>query len=130
MNALRIALGIFSGKNILNFGAQKRLRAFLSPIFMERGLNRERQLPRWFPAETAARRVDSYAFSREKGIEIIFPNKGFPPRGEGFCSSQTVKIDFLLKKSLLSDTLKITNLIRRNETDHGCKNACPVENTV
>ena len=120
------ALSMFSGKIILNFGVQKCLRAFLNPIFTGRG----RELPRWFPAETAARRVDSYAFSREKGIEIIFPNKGFPPRGEGFCSSQTVKIDFLLKKSLLSDTLKITNLIRRNEADHGCKNACPVENTV
>lgn len=130
MNALRIALGIFSGKIILNFGVQKRLRAFLNPIFTGRGRDGKRQLPRWFPAETAARRVDSYAFSREKGIEIIFPNKGFPPRGEGFCSSQTVKIDFLLKKSLLSDTLNITNLIRRNEADHGCKNACPVENTV
>ena len=27
------ALGIFSGKIILNFGVQKRLRAFLNPIF-------------------------------------------------------------------------------------------------
>ena len=36
MNTLRIALGIFSGKIILNFGVQKRLRAFLNPIFMER----------------------------------------------------------------------------------------------
>ena len=128
--AAACALAMFSGKIILNFGVQKRLRAFLNPIFTGRGRDGKRQLPRWFPAETAARRVDSYAFSREKGIEIIFPNKGFPPRGEGFCSSQTVKIDFLLKKSLLSDTLKITNLIRRNETDHGRKNACPVENTV
>ena len=32
-NARRAALGIFSGKNILNFGVQKRLRAFLNPIF-------------------------------------------------------------------------------------------------
>ena len=32
-NALRIALGIFSGKNFYNFGVQKRLRAFLNPIF-------------------------------------------------------------------------------------------------
>ena len=30
-----------------------------------------------------------------------------------------------MKKSLLSDTLNITNLLRRNEADHGCKNACP-----
>ena len=33
MNALRVALGIFSGKIFLNFGVQKRLRAFLNPIF-------------------------------------------------------------------------------------------------
>ncbi len=102
------ALAMFSGKIILNFGVQKRLRAYLNPIFMERGRNRERQLPRWFPAETAARR-------------------GKPSCGKLI---SVVKVDFLLKKSLLSDTLNITNLIRRNEADHGCKNACPVENTV
>ncbi len=45
------ALAMFSGKIILNFGVQKGLRAFLNPIFMERGRNRERQLPRWFPTE-------------------------------------------------------------------------------
>ncbi len=45
------ALAMFSGKIILNFGVQKRLRAFLNPIFMERGHNPERQLPRWFPTE-------------------------------------------------------------------------------
>ena len=56
MNALRIALGIFSGKNILYFGVQKRLRAFLNPIFTGMGRDGKRQLPRWFPAETAARR--------------------------------------------------------------------------
>ena len=32
-NARRVALGIISGKNILNFGVQKRLQTFLSPIF-------------------------------------------------------------------------------------------------
>ena len=93
---------------ILNFGVQKRLRAFLNPIFMERGRNRERQLPHRFPAETAARR-------------------GKPLLGKLI---SMVNVDFLLKKSLLSDTLNITNLLRRNEADHGCKNACPVENTV
>ena len=56
MNALRIALGIFSGKIILNFGVQKRLRAFLNPIFTGRGRDGKRQLPRWFPAETVALR--------------------------------------------------------------------------
>ena len=102
------ALAMFSGKIILNFGVQKRLWAFLNPIFMERGRDGKRQLPRWFPAETAAR------------------------RGKHSCGKliSVVKVDSLLKKSLLSDTLNITNLIRRNEADHGCKNACPVENTV
>ena len=108
MNALRIALGIFSGKNILYFGVQKRLRAFLNPIFTGMGRDGKRQLPRWFPAETAARR-------------------GKPLLGKLI---SMVNVDSLLKKSLLSDTLNIMNLIRRNEADHGCKNACPVENTV
>ena len=103
MNALRIALGMFSGKIILNFGVQKHLRAFLNPIFTGRG-----ELPRRFPAETAAR-------------------LGKPSCGKLI---SMVNIDSLLKKSLLSDTLNITNLLRRNEADHGCKNACPVENTV
>ena len=98
------ALAMFSGKIILNFGVQKCLRAFLNPIFTGRG----RELPRWFPAETAVRR-------------------GKPLLGKLI---SMVKVDFLLKKSLLSDTLNITNLLRRNETDHGRKNACPVENTV
>ena len=102
------ALAMFSGKIILNFGVQKRLRAYLNPIFIERRCNRERQLPRWFPTETAAR-------------------QGKPSCGKLI---STVNVDSLLKKSLLSDTLNITNLLRRNETDHGCKNACPVENTV
>ena len=93
---------------ILNFGVQKRLRAFLNPIFMERGRDGKRQLPRWFPAETAAQR------GKPSCGKLIF----------------MVTVDSLLKKSLLSDTLNITNLIRRNETDHGRKNACPVENTV
>ena len=102
------ALAMFSGKIILNFGVQKRLRAFLNPIFTGRGRDGKRQLPRWFPAETAARR-------------------GKPLLGKLI---STVKVDFLLKKSLLSDTLKVNTFTRRNEADHGRKNACPVENTV
>ena len=42
------ALAMFSGKIILNFGVQKRLRAFLNPIFTRRGRDGKRQLPRWF----------------------------------------------------------------------------------
>ncbi len=124
MNALRIALGIFSGKNILYFGVQKRLRAFLNPIFMGRGRDGKRQLPRWFPAETAARR-EKYPFRHRL-------RRCHLPQGDGFIGKliSMVNVDSLLKKSLLSDTLNITNLIRRNEADHGCKNACPVENTV
>ena len=34
-NALRFALRIISGKIFLNFGVQKRLRAFLNPIFTD-----------------------------------------------------------------------------------------------
>ena len=108
MNALRVALRINSGKNIFYFGIAERLRTLRYPIFTGRGRDGKRQLPRWFPAETAARR-------------------GKPLLGKLI---SVVKVDSLLKKSLLSDTLNITNLIRRNEADHGCKNACPVENTV
>ena len=108
MNARRVALGIFSGKNILYFGIAERLRTLRYPIFTGRGRDGKRQLPRWFPAETAARR-------------------GKPSCGKLI---SMVNVDFLLKKSLLSDTLNITNLLKRNETDHGCKNARPVENTV
>ena len=124
MNALRIALGIFSGKNILYFGVQKRLRAFLNPIFTGMGRDGKRQLPRWFPAETAARR-GKYPFRHRL-------RRCHLPQGDGFIGRliSVVNVDSLLKKSLLSDTLDITNLIRRNEADHGCKNACPVENTV
>ena len=102
------ALAMFSGKNIFYFGIAERLRTLRYPIFTGRGRDGERQLPRWFPAETAARR-------------------GKPLLGKLI---SMVKVDFLLKKSLLSDTLKVKNLTRRNEADHGCKNACPVENTV
>ena len=35
-NALRVALGIFSGKNIFIFVVQKRLRAFLNHFFTEK----------------------------------------------------------------------------------------------
>ena len=33
MNALRVALRIFSGKNIYNFAILENLRIFLKPIF-------------------------------------------------------------------------------------------------
>ena len=66
------ALAMFSGKIILNFGIAERLRTLRYPIFTGRGRDGKRQLPRWFPAETAARRVDGCAFSRENGIEINF----------------------------------------------------------
>ena len=118
------ALAMFSGKIILNFGVQKRLRAFLNPIFTGRKRNGKRQLPHWFPAETAARR-GKYPFRHRL-------RRCHLPQGDGFIGRliSMVNIDSLLKKSLLSDTLNITNLLRRNEADHGCKNACPVENTV
>ncbi|RHV53840.1 hypothetical protein DXB44_05725 [Faecalibacterium sp. OM04-11BH] len=124
MNALRVALRINSGKNIFYFGIAERLRTLRYPIFTGRGRDGERQLPRWFPAETAARR-GKYPFRHRL-------RRCHLPQGDGFIGRliSMVKVDSLLKKSLLSDTLNITNLIRRNEADHGCKNACPVENTV
>ena len=78
---------------ILNFGIAERLRTLRYPIFTGRGRDGKRQLPRWFPAETAARR-------------------GKPSCGKLI---SVVKVDFLLKKSLLSDTLNITNLISKKE---------------
>ena len=118
------ALAMFSGKIILNFGIAERLRTLRYPIFTGRGRDGKRQLPRWFPAETAARR-EKYPFRHRL-------RRCHLPQGDGFIGKliSMVNVDSLLKKSLLSDTLNITNLIRRNEADHGCKNACPVENTV
>ena len=78
------ALTMFSGKIILNFGVQKRLRAFLNPIFMERGRNRERQLPRWFPAETAARR-GKYPFRHRL-------RRCHLPQGDGFSHCRQVSL--------------------------------------
>ena len=118
------ALAMFSGKIILNFGIAERLRTLRYPIFTGRGRDGKRQLPRWFPAETAARR-EKYPFRHRL-------RRCHLPQGDGFIGKliSMVNVDSLLKKSLLSDTLNITNLLRRNEADHGCKNACPVENTV
>ena len=48
MNALRVALGIFSGKNILNFGKAERLRTLRFPIFTGRGRDGKRHLQRRF----------------------------------------------------------------------------------
>ena len=49
------ALRIFSGKIILNF-AFVALCGALQTHFHRRGRDRERLLPRWFPAETSAER--------------------------------------------------------------------------
>ena len=56
MNARRVALRIFSGKNIYNFGIAERLRTLRYPIFTEKSRSGKRQLQRWFPAETVALR--------------------------------------------------------------------------
>ena len=48
------ALGIISGKIILNFGVQKRLRAFLNPIFTGRGRGGKRHLQRCFLRKRSA----------------------------------------------------------------------------
>ena len=52
LNALRVALGIFSGRIILNFGFQKSLRTFLKPIFTKevvKGNGRCRDTPSVLP---------------------------------------------------------------------------------
>ena len=56
MNALRVALRIISGKIILNFGVQKRLRAFLNPIFTD-GVVEENGICRAAFCESAALRA-------------------------------------------------------------------------
>ena len=47
------ALAMFSGKIILNFGVQKRLRAFLNPIFTD-GVVKENGICRAAFCESAA----------------------------------------------------------------------------
>jgi len=44
LNGLRAALAIFSGKIILNFVVQNRLRAVLNHFFTEKGHNKKRLL--------------------------------------------------------------------------------------
>ena len=55
LNALRVALGIISGKIILNFGVQESLRTFLNPIFTG-GVVEENGRCRAAFCESAARR--------------------------------------------------------------------------
>lgn len=50
------ALGIFSGMPIYNFGVQKRLRAFLYPIFMGRSVE-ENGICRTFSITQKSRRT-------------------------------------------------------------------------
>jgi hypothetical protein len=52
---LRCALHILSGKYILNLGFQKACGLFRTP-FSQEGRSPKLHLPRWFPAETFARR--------------------------------------------------------------------------
>ena len=80
-NARRVALGIFSGKNIYNFGVQKRLRAFLYPIFTGWGVGNK--LPQ------SSLRDASPLWDGAFGIAVKFPAKAqslrarqrLPPRG-------------------------------------------------
>ena len=44
-NGLRVALAMFRGKIILNFGVQESLRTFLNPIFTERVIGRRHIIP-------------------------------------------------------------------------------------
>ena len=92
-NALRFALGIFSGKIILNFGVQKRLRAFLNPFLTSGAAKENSSIHRKHPPTVAA-------FSCEKGtperpqtlrcpkvINLISAEDGQSARGGHFKSS-------------------------------------------
>ena len=81
------ALRIISGKIILNFGVQKRLRAFLNPIFTDevvkengicsacflrkRGAAGERLLP-WGELSSVAR-LRGYKWRSEKSVKALAP---------------------------------------------------------
>ena len=82
------ALRIISGKIILNFGVQKRLRAFLNPIFTDgvvkengicsacflrkRGAAGGRLLPL---GGAVAQRLRGYKWRSEKSVKVVDPKR-------------------------------------------------------
>ena len=73
MNALRVALRIFSGKIILNF-AFVALCGALRTHFHGRGRKGKRQLPRLLPLGGAvAQRLRGYKWRSEKSVKAIAP---------------------------------------------------------
>ena len=74
LNALRVALRIISGRII--FICSFETPAGVSKLlFHGRGRNKKRQLPRSFPTETVARRVNSLLTSREFPEQTAAPRK-------------------------------------------------------
>ena len=57
-----------SEEGLFLFVVSKRLRAFRNYFFTGGGRNEKRQLPRWFPAETVARRKGLASLSRENPL--------------------------------------------------------------
>ena len=100
MNARRVALRIFSGKIIYNFGIAERLRTLRYPIFTGKSRSGKRQRQRWFPAETVALRGMLLPSSptamppSPRGRLFALP-QSFPPRkrrplrGSWLCAAKT-----------------------------------------
>ena len=83
-NALRVALGIFSGKNIFIFVVQKRLRAFLNHFFYGEKLFTEAAL-------SVKMRLSRPAGRDKRKISIGIPLKN------GQSEAETIKIVLLQK---------------------------------
>ena len=72
------ALAMFSGKIILNFGVQKRLRAFLNPIFTGGVVEKNGSCSAAF-CESAALRESTASLRPHPALRATFPRPG-----EGF----------------------------------------------
>ena len=78
------ALRIVSGRTILNFGVQKRLRAFLNPIFTD-GVVTENGICSAAFCESAALRGSVASLHPHPALRATFPRLG-----EGFSGRGTV----------------------------------------
>ena len=83
-NGFRCALAMFSGRIIFNFGVQKRLRAFLNPIFTG-GVGTANSNSHAAFCESAARRESAARLRPHPALRATFPRPG-----EGFSGSGKV----------------------------------------
>ena len=83
-NGFRCALAMFSGRIIFNFGVQKRLRAFLNPIFTGGVVETNGRCSAAF-CESAALRESAASLRPHPALRATFPRPG-----EGFSSSGKV----------------------------------------